>query len=399
MKILVIDEEFPFPLNTGKHIRSFHLAKSLTRFHEVSYLAYGASDSPAYTFLQDNRITPYAVDPPDRQQAGIRFYLKLLLNLASTYPYIVTSHYTAAFQSRLKQLVDRQKYDLVVCEWTPYALFLKELEGIKSVIVAHNVESAIWKRYEENEKNPFKKWYISMQRRKVERFERSCFRWADGATAVSEPEAKQIWAQGVPYPVEVIDNGVDLDYFTPSEDEIHANMLVFTGSMDWRPNQDAALYFVHDIYPLIRKENPQATVVLVGRRPPKKIMELGKIEGVTVTGTVDDVRPYIARAAVYIVPLRIGGGSRLKILEAMAMKKAVISTSVGAEGLWITEGTNILLGDTPEGFAEKILTCLGSQRLRGRLGEQGRKLVEQHYRWEELGRRYSNYLISVVKRR
>jgi len=399
LNILVIDEEFPFPLNTGKRIRTFNLTKGLTLFHDVSYLAYGEPDSPGYDFLKDNGISPYAVDSPDRRQAGIRFYLRLLLNLTSPYPYIVTSHHTEAFQSRLKQLIDRQKFDLVVCEWTPYALFLRELRGVKSVIVAHNIESAIWKRYEENEKNPFKKWYILVQKAKVEKFERNCFRWANGATAVSEPEAEQIQRFGLPHSVEVIENGVDLNYFTPCEAKIDPNMLVFTGSMDWRPNQDAALHFVHAIFPLIHRKNPQATVTLVGRKPPKKIAELENIEGVTVTGTVDDVRPYIAQAALYIVPLRIGGGSRLKILEAMAMKKGVVSTSIGAEGLRVTNGENILLGDNPEEFAEKVLTCLGDQTLRTQLAEQGRKLVEQHYGWEGLSKRYNNYLVSVVEGR
>jgi len=399
LKILVIDEEFPFPLNTGKRIRSYNLTKGLAQSHDLAYLAYGTPDSPGYVFLKDNGITPYTVVPPNRRQAGVGFYLKLFSNITSPYPYIVTSHYTAAFQSRLQRLIKQQKYNLVICEWTPYALYLRELEEVKSVIVAHNIESSIWQRYEEYEKNPFKKWYISIQRRKVEKYERVCFRWANGATAVSELEAEQIRKWGVPYPVEIIENGVDREYFSSSDVEIDPHMLVFTGSMDWRPNQDAARYFVHDILPLIRRENPLTTVVLVGRKPPKMITELGKIEGVTVTGTVDDVRPYIARAALYIVPLRIGGGSRLKILEAMSMKKAVVSTFVGAEGLRVTDGINILLGDTPKAFAEKVLACLRDTTLRARLAEKGRRLVKQHYDWEKLAMRYSDYLVSVVQER
>ncbi|MFH1373863.1 MAG: glycosyltransferase [bacterium] len=396
MKILVIDEEFPYPLNSGKRIRTFHLTRYLADHHDVSYLAYGSSDSAAADSLREHRITPYAVVPVDRSQQGIRFYLRLALNLFSRYPYVVTSHYTPAFQSRLERLIAEQQFDLVVCEWTPYAIFLRRLDNVRSIIVAHNIESEIWRRYQENETNPLKRWYISIQRAKVERFERNCFEWADGATTVSEPEAETLRGSGITAPVAVIENGVDVDYFQPGREVVDDHMLVFTGSMDWRPNQDAAIFFVREIFPLLRREQPRLTAVFVGRRPPRKVLELADTEGIVVTGTVDDVRPYIARAGVYIVPLRIGGGSRLKILEAMAMGKAVVSTSVGAEGLRVEDGVDILLGDTPQQFTRQVIDCLNDEKRRQTLAERGRQLVQKHYRWEQLGERYHRFLMSVA---
>lgn len=396
MKILIIDEEFPFPLNTGKRIRSFNLAKALTGFHDVSYLAYGLSGSDTFRFLQKNRITPVAVNPPGRRKSGTGFYFRLLLNLFSPLPYIVTSHYSKAFKDELGRLLEADRYDVVICEWTPYAIFLRDLPAVKKIIVAHNIESRIWQRYQFEEKNPLKGFYIALQRRKIERFERECFFWADGATAVSQSEASQIEDYGVPYPVEIIENGVDIDYFSPPENDMDPDMLVFTGSMDWRPNQDAVEYFVTEILPRIRKRKLSIKVFLVGRNPSKNVLKLGELDSVNVTGTVDDVRPYIARAGVYVVPLRIGGGSRVKILEALAMKKPVVSTSIGAEGLRVKHGEHIIISDGAEEFARAVVNCLENRDLSKRIGDNGRLLVEKHYRWQELGKRYSNYIITIA---
>ncbi|MBD3257043.1 glycosyltransferase, partial [candidate division GN15 bacterium] len=309
MKLLVIDEEFPHPLNTGKRIRSFSLTRALAQRNDVSYLAYGDENEPAARALQEHNITPYAVSPPDRRQNGIRFYLRLLANLWSPLPYIVTSHYTARFEARLRDLIDEHKYDLVICEWTPYAIFLRSLVNVKSIIVAHNIEANIWRRYMETERNRLKRMYISLQYQKVRSFEQVCFGWANGATAVSKIEAGVISGYGVPYRVETVDNGVDVEYFQPQNGPVDPNTLVFTGSMDWLPNEDAVCFFAREVLPRIRSEVADARFWIVGRNPTPAVQRLAREhEGVEVTGTVDDVRPYIGRAKVYVVPLRIGGG-------------------------------------------------------------------------------------------
>jgi sugar transferase (PEP-CTERM/EpsH1 system associated) len=396
LNILVIDEEFPYPLNTGKRIRSFSLTRALTRHNSVSYLAYGFEKSESFRHLESNGIQCYAVDPPDHRQDGLGFFCRLGLNLFSPLPYIVTNHHSRRFAARLKELIAQERYDLVICEWTPYAIFLKNLTGVRSIIVAHNMESNIWRRYEENETNPIRKWYISIQRAKVERFEQACFNWSNGATAVSDIEAKEIAGLGVGYPVQTVENGVDTSYFRPQVTEVDPDALVFTGSMDWRPNQDAVEYFISEIYPLVKAQRPGLKFYVVGRKPPPTIRALGKVPGVTITGTVDDVRPYIAGAALYVVPLRIGGGSRLKILEAMAMKKPVLSTTIGAEGLEVTPDENILIADDSEGFASAIISSLNDPAQRKRFGENGYRLVANQYRWEMLGEKLERYLQTLT---
>lgn len=397
MKILVIDEEFPFPLNTGKRIRSFNLICQLAKANSITYLAYGYQSSDACQALMEKSITPIAVKPPDREKQGLKFYIRLLLNLGSRYPYIVASHYTAHFQKKLHEQIRLDNFNLIICEWTPYALFLKNLPFPKKIIVAHNIESSIWKLYEKNERNPAKKAYISIQRAKVERFEKECFHWVDGAIAVTHKDASTIADLNVGYTVEVIDNGVDTSYFKPQISKVEPDHLVFTGSMDWRPNQDAVHYFVKEIFPILKQARPNLKVTFVGREPPKHIWNLNRIEGISVTGTVDDVRPYIAKAAIYIAPLRIGGGSRLKILEAMAMKKPVISTTIGADGLLVEDGKNIILADDNSKFAEQIIWLMENQNMMQKLAENGYSLVNEKYRWQKLSEKYNSYIKTIVE--
>jgi glycosyltransferase involved in cell wall biosynthesis len=355
MKILVIDEEFPFPLNSGKRSRSFNLIKRLSTVHQLRYLAYGKEESESWQGLFDAGMNPIAVLP--------------------------------------------QVPDVILCEWSPYGIYVENITHIGSVIVAHNIESRIWHRYFENEPNPIKKWYIRKQAVKVAAFERAAFNWVDGATAVSSEEAEAVTELNRQLPVEVIDNGVDLDFFVPGETAIDKDQLVFTGAMDWRPNQDAAVYFVTEMFPLLQEICPSIKVCFVGRNPPQHVRALNEVEGIEITGTVDDVRPFIDRAAVYIVPLRIGGGSRLKILEAMAMKKAIVSTTVGAEGLDVTDGRDILLADSPEKFVKQIAKLIADRDLNLRLGEAGRRLVEAKYGWDGLADKLSNFLQRVVRDR
>lgn len=399
MKLLILDEEFPHPLNTGKRIRTFNLFSRLASRHHLTYLAYGNDGSEAFRVFDSAGLHPVAVPRRPRPKQGAGLYVRLLQNLFSSEPYSVSSHWTKAFDTAVEKEISSADYDLVVCEWTPYAQFMRTRTNIKTMVVAHNIEYQIWQRYVQNEKQFVVKKYMAMQAARMRTFEENTFKIVSGATAVSAADAEVIRTINPDLPVQVVDNGVDLEFFRdfdqPSDDE--APGLVFTGSMDWRPNQDSVEYFVHEILPLVKRTHPHIKTVLVGRNPPPKIVALGNVDGVTVTGTVDDVRPYIKRANVFIVPLRIGGGSRLKILEAMAMKKPVVSTSVGAEGLDVNDDRELLLADTPEQFAEQINLLLSDQPKARRLGEAGRTLVEQHYGWDALSVKLEQFMQRLVE--
>jgi glycosyltransferase involved in cell wall biosynthesis len=195
----------------------------------------------------------------------------------------------------------------------------------------------------------------------------------------------------------VVPTGVDVDYFRPAPDLEQGNALVFTGSMDWLANEDGIVQFMKKVLPIIRRQIPDSTLWVVGRRPSVRLQKLAnEIPGVRVTGTVADIRPYMAKASVYVVPLLVGGGTRLKIFEAMAMGRAVVSTSIGAEGLPVVPGRNIVLADEPEDFARQVVELLNSRPRREELGRAARQLVEKSYSWNSVGSELSGILSSVA---
>lgn len=397
MRVLVIDEEFPYPLDSGKRIRSYQLLSRLASRCEIDYLAYGTTQSESFAAIEKARMHPHPVFANLPPQSGPGFYLRLLGNLFSRYPYIVSRHYSQLFQHQLDAAVDKIKPDLILCEWTPYAVFVMDITDIPRVIVAHNIEHRIWQRYYEYEESALKKWYIGRQASKVAAFEKKIFSMVEGAVAVSDEEADELRTLNPKLRVEVVENGVDLDYFTPARDDSERESLVFVGAMHWRPNQDAVTYFVEEIFPRIRQQRPDVTFTIVGQGPPPHIQKLGSLPGVCVTGRVEDVRSYVKAATVFVVPLRIGGGTRLKILEALAMTKAVVATSVGAEGLAVADGVHLMIADGAEPFAERIDRLLRDRALRRELGERGRKLVEEQYGWDRLAGKLEKFLHEVIR--
>jgi polysaccharide biosynthesis protein PslH len=252
-----------------------------------------------------------------------------------------------------------------------------------SVLFTHNVEAEIWRRHADTARSPLRKALLSAQWRRTVRLERDAVRRFDLVLAVSDTDRRTLLQAYGPLrqPVHVVPTGVDTQYFADVAGPVRPRHMVFTGSMDWLPNEDALLYFVRDVLPLIRREEPEATVAIVGRAPTPAVVKLGSEYGVEVTGRVDDVRPHMAAGAVYIVPLRIGGGTRLKIFEAMAMGKPVVSTTIGAEGLPVEPGADVVIADSPGMFADAVVRLFRSQEERTRIGEAGRRLVAEQYDW------------------
>jgi sugar transferase (PEP-CTERM/EpsH1 system associated) len=399
MRVLAVDEEIPFPLNSGKRIRTFNLLKHLARRHEIVFVCrqhegIGETDKQGF---ENAGIKAIIVPHQVCKKSGTGFYLALLGNLFSRFPYSVSSHYSVQLVAALQELVDGDRFDLIHCEWTPYAVNLRSLPSLPSVVVAHNVEAKIWHRSFQVEANPLKKGYIYLQWKKMEAFERDAFSYFTRVIAVSEEDRLSI-AQTQPEDrVVVVENGVDTEYFNPSGMASKRNSLVFTGAMDWRPNVDSMLYFLDEIWPMVVKEFPDSTLTIVGRNPAEVLRrKVANLASVQVTGTADDVRPYVEEASVYIVPLRIGGGSRLKILEALSMCKPVVSTSIGAEGLDLMNDCEILIADEPAKFVGAIARLFRDSVLRGRLGSAGRSLVEKRYQWKTLARKLEDVWQEAV---
>ncbi len=384
MNVLIIDEEIPWPLNTGKRIRTYNLVKRLQKDHQITYLCYGdqATGLPGCP-----NVTLIALRSPVLEQKGIRFYGSLVTNLFSSRPYIVARHYSQVLENKVLSLIAGSKLALVHCEWLPYTESIRSLLGkLPAVLSAHNVEAQIWERYYQAEKNPLKKYYINHQWKKLMKYEAVAREYTIVST-VSEPDRDIFVRDYGCKRVVVVPNGVDEQYFAPMKVEIKPGSMVFTGSMDWRPNQDGVKYFIEEVFPLIRRRIFNATFAVVGRKPPEWLIHLaGRVEGVTITGTVPDVRPYIADSVLYVVPLRVGSGSRLKILEALAMSKTVLSTTVGAEGLAVEDGKQILLRDKPQDFADAACEVLAEPNRYISYGSAGRTLILQSYTWDAIAK-------------
>jgi glycosyltransferase involved in cell wall biosynthesis len=386
LNVLVLDEEIPYPLDSGKRIRTFNLLERLARRNSVTLLCYGAGDSPGRAALESAGIRVELVEPLAAER-GARLYLRLFANLFSPYPFSVVKHYTPRFQKAFDDLRARENWDLIHCEWTPYARFVPESLNIPLMISAHNVESQIWARRAEHSGNPVEKLFFRTQEWKMRWFERQALRRAAGSTAVTEDDARTMREWGVPN-VTVVANGVDLDFYSQRSEPERENEILALASLDWFPNVDSLRYFHTEIFPLIRKQRPAAVLRIVGRRPGESLREeFSGISGIDFVGEVENVRPCLDRAAVVVVPLRIGGGSRLKILEALAASKAVVSTPVGAEGLDLVAGEDLAIADSPAEFAGRVCELLASSDARSRLSESGRRRVREKYGWDGIAQR------------
>jgi glycosyltransferase involved in cell wall biosynthesis len=291
-------------------------------------------------------------------------------------------------QRAMDRLIADDTPDLWHCEWTPYAQAMRGRSG-RWTVMAHNVESVIWRRMAEAEVNPFKRRFIRQQWKKFEAFERWAYRAATRTIAVSREDAERIERDLGAHAVDVVDNGVDTNYFTPNESVPRdPNRILFLGSLDWRPNLDAVRLLLDDIFPRVRAAEPRATLSVVGRKPPDWLhAEIRGRPGVELHADVADVRPFLRGAGMLAVPLRIGGGSRLKILEALASGLPVVTTRVGVEGLRLTPNEHCRVADGAEAFTAALLEAMRSPHTVREQAATGRARVLAEYDWNGLAER------------
>lgn len=396
LRVVIVDEELPYPPTSGKRIRTLNLVLRLAQRHHISYICHRNSDPrelvQATAFFRDHRITPVlseSVKPKQSvQRSKLLLYAGLAANLLSRRPYLVDVNNSPALRHVVAEHHRRHVVDLWQVEWTPYMEVLRGLPVRPVLLIAHNIESLIWQRYGETETNPLKRWYIARQWRKFERFEREAFADCTQLIAVSPEDAALAEERFGAKRVAVVDNGVDTAYFRPTGHAHDPSNILFLGSLDWRPNLDAVGLLLDQVFPAIRRAVPGARLSIVGRNPPDWLVAKGRrVSGVEVHGNVPDVRPYLAAAGVLAVPLRIGGGSRLKILEALAAGLPVVSTRVGAEGLALQAGRDLTV---VEDVADMV-PALVQHSLRPKDGlaqaDSGRRVVLQRYDWDVLAER------------
>lgn len=386
--MLAIDEEIPYPLNAGKRIRTWNLLRYLAARHRITFVCYGSEDQAGFAEMSQLGIRVVVV-PPLPVAGSPAFYAGALANLASPWPYSVARHHTARYARTLERLAADAPFDLLHCEWTPYASYCRHAAHLPALLMAHNIETTVWRRRTEHAGGMPERFYMGLQAAKMERFEKRVFRRAAHVAVVTAEEAQTARDWGAPA-VSLIANGVDTESLCPQNDRPERDSVLFMGSLDWQPNRDALLYLVDQIWPLVRAANPAATLHVVGRQPAARLRDrVEGVPGVQWVGEVPDIRPWVARANMLLVPLRIGGGSRIKILESLAMGKAVVTTSIGAEGLDVVNGRDCRIADEPADFARVVVELLEEPALCQALGESGRRLVVERYDWRELSQELS----------
>jgi glycosyltransferase involved in cell wall biosynthesis len=294
-------------------------------------------------------------------------------------------------RDKISELRAATEFDCVVCDFLAPAPNFADMN--KVVLFQHNVETMIWRRHAEQARDPLRKAYFRRQADRMEDWESRMCRSAARVIAVSPQDADTMRKM---FAVEAfsVPTGVDLEYFRRPQNPQPAADLVFVGSMDWMPNSDGVNYFVREILPLIWERKPDCTLAIVGRSPSPAMQALAKQDSrIHVTGTVPDVRPWLWGASVSIVPLRIGGGTRLKIYEAMAAGTATVSTLIGAEGLDVSHPANIRLADTPADFAGQCLSLLDDVSQRQAEAGEALRLVTSRFSWDVVTSQFEKLLI------
>ena len=394
MKILFLSPTVPFPLTDGGRIRVFNLLKQIAQKCEVTLLALETlpTDAESIVHLERFGIQVHLVRyggelPPVSLGTILSAFLKRV-------PITVARYNVPAYRQKFKELVATQTFDLVHYEMFHVAQFHTETD-LPSLLSQQNVDSAIWRRLCQETANPLQKCLYWTQQRAFERYERLMSPKFDVVTCASEIDRQTFQRTSAGGRFEIIPNGVDIeDYqpdFTTGGEPTRAGLdaqgahLIYIGSMDWYPNEDAVTFFADEVLPEIHAKLPNVQFSAVGGNPSPRVQKLGENPQILVTGRVPEIKPYFARATVFVVPLRIGSGTRLKILEALAMGKAVVSTTVGAEGLGLVDGKEILIADEPKAFAESVLRLLTDASLCREIGENGRARVERDYDWRRIG--------------
>ncbi len=398
MKILWVKAGKLLPVDTGGRIRSYNLLRRLAARHEVTLLSYyfGRLDQSYQT--ETAREFPGAVTLaiPGARDTAVGSVLDYLCRLPLRAPYAVSKFTAPEVQRLLDTWMKEKRFDVVLCDFLSASLNFPQKLAIPTVLFQHNVESVLWRRQAHSEPRWLKRIAFKLEAAKMKRYECSAIPRFHHVIAVSEKDRKQMQEMTGIANISVIPTGVDLqEYQAAGGGGAERPVVVFTGSMDWEANIDGVEYFCREIWPHVRAKVPEARFRVVGRNPHVRVRKLAS-DSVEVTGTVPSVVEYLREAAVFVVPLRIGGGTRLKIYEAMAMGKAVVSTSVGAEGLDVHHGRDILLADNAELFADCLVQLLSDREFRCDLGAAAAQRAAQ-YDWSVAAERFAEVLEGVAR--
>ena len=382
MRILTLISKFPWPLTDGAVTRDFNLLREAAKRHEVSLLCFLFRPSDREHFAT---LRPYCrgITGLDLVRPTWRKLANAALSLVTPQPFIIREYWRVEMASALERSVDTDRIDVIHSHFLHMSQYVGHKRGAAFVHDAHNLEHVLWQRMEATTSNPLKRAFLRSQYGKLVRLQQHVARISEKCVVLSDEDRSEYRRICPQADVTTVPNGADVDYWTPRADPVEPNSILYFGNLSWPPQADAAVYFHQEILPKIRQQIPTATFIVAGQNPPDSVKRLAS-DHVTVTGFVQDMRDYVAKASVVVMPLRAGAGTKHRVFQALCMKKPVVCTPVAAEGIALTHGQTAMLADDADSFARAIITLLGDPVLCQRLGEQGRQLVLDRYDWRAI---------------
>ncbi len=394
MKILWVKTDFLHPTTRGGQIRTLEMLRELHKRHEVHYVAFDDPENPEGLRRSPEYSTrSYPIRHRVISKRSPQFAAQLFAGLFSPIPVAGMRYRSEAMRATITRLTAERDFDAKVCDFLTPSVNIDDMRGW--VLFQHNVESVIWERHAQTGRTLLHRAYFAQQARRMFAWERSVCSAASHVVAVSSIDESLMRERFGVDSISSVATGVDLDYFERPAASTRNYDLVFVGSMDWMPNIDGAHWFLSEVFPLIKARRPACKIAIVGRNPPQSLLAETNDPSVTITGTVADVRPFLWTSAISLVPLRVGGGTRLKIFEAMAAGTPVVSTTIGAEGLPVRHGENIRIADTPQQFAAECLDLLENREAQCAMAVNALNLIRANFSWETVTTRFEETLRSV----
>jgi glycosyltransferase involved in cell wall biosynthesis len=396
MRILFISGWFPYPPDNGSRIRVFNLIKQLSRRHEIDLFSFAQGPvseerlAKIESYCRSTHVVQYREFSPNRPKALLGFFCPR--------PRAIIDTYSREMQTLVEEVSADRSFDVVVASQmrsAPYALVLKQWPR-----VFEEIELMVAREQFVRQHNIISQARYGLTWWKLSSFMARLLREFEGGTVVSEQERDLVMSIVPGYgSLAIVPNGVDLDSYTGDFGMPKPDTLIYSGALTYSANLDAMDFFLNDIFPQLKAKRPDVILRITGRSDGVPVDRLPLGNGAELTGYLDDIRPAITQSWICVVPLRTGGGTRLKVLEAMALGTPVVSTSKGAEGLDVTPGEDILIADEPSEFADLVVHLLGDQALRARLAASGRRLVEERYSWKMCAQKLEQLLYKAVQRR
>jgi glycosyltransferase involved in cell wall biosynthesis len=396
MKVLLTLPSAFFPADTGGKIRSLNIFSRLAKRMEIHAVSFAEPAGGIVDQMKDIFTSYTPVFRRETRKYSRKFYMEVLANQFSSWPYFLAKGNHPGFRAAVRELTQRHDFDLLLCDFLHTAALLHDFNFEPKAVFEHNVEFLLRKRKWQAEKRRAHKLVFSQEWRKTRTIEASVCRSFDHVITVSDEDERTVRDEFSIQHTSVIPAGVDTEFFRPAGELPQPGRLAFIGSMDWDPNEDGIAWFLREVYPSVRRRAPHVRLWIVGRAPSERLRAMAaRAAGVEVTGWVADVRPFFGRAEVVIVPLRVGGGTRIKIPEAMAMAKPVVATPVGAEGLSFRDGKEICIAQ-PEDFAGMVVKLLNDPLLRNSIGAAARRAVVANYSWDRVAAAFEEILDRVA---